>query len=57
MNFGSVWGVKMTTSAMTYADFYGPASPGRSNGTRYIALAILYKKYTGRRQNNFSVYA
>jgi hypothetical protein len=23
MNFGSVWGVKMTTTAMTYADFYG----------------------------------
>jgi len=23
LNFGSVWGVKMTTTAMTYADFYG----------------------------------
>ena len=23
LNFGSVWGVKMTTTAMTYANFYG----------------------------------
>ena len=40
----------------------GSASPGRethSNTTLYISIAILYRvtKYTGRRQNDFNVYA
>ena len=29
----------------------------RSDTTLYILLVILYTKYTGRRQNDFSVYA
>ena len=38
LNFGSVWGVKMTVSGMIYADFYRPRFPGRDSiGRRHLA--------------------
>ena len=38
----------------------GDFSPGReshSDTALYISLVILYRKFTGRRQNDFNVYA
>ena len=43
-----------------YSSDAGITSPGRqshSNITLYISLVIIHTKYTGRRQNDFNVYA
>ena len=53
-------GIELFDAILQNAAKDGDDSPGRlihSDTTLYISLVFLYTKYTGRRQNDFNVYA